>query len=624
MERRLAAILAADIVGFSRLTEADEEGTLLRLKALRIDVLEPKVAEHHGRIVKLMGDGLLAEFASVVDAVRCAVAIQRGLAVSAVEVPPKDRIALRIGINLGDIVLDAEDVYGDGVNIASRLEALAEPGGICISGTVFDHVKTKPDLHFEPLGEQRLKNIQQPVRTYRALIEGERVRAGGGGQPRSRWRLAAAAAVTVLVAVIAISFAWPPREPLVEDGAAQKASWPLPDRPSIAVLPFTNISDDVEQEYFADGMTEDLITDLSKISGLFVIARNSTFVYKDQPADVRDVARVLGVKYVLEGSVRRAGDQVRINAQLIDGTTGAHLWAERYDGQLNDVFSVQDDLTRRIVTALAVTLTPEDVERVHRSTDDPEAYESFLRASAHYRRNSREDYIKALEYLEHALKLDADYSEALAATAAIYWEIYYRYWNPIVGLDSVSIRNRAKAYLDRALVKPTPRALQVSSKFLLWYGKYDEAVAEARKAISLDPNNAESHVALAENLVWNGRSREALEVIRQARRLDPHNEAYHSYVAGLAEFALGRLEEAATSLRRALDLNPRFLLPSALLAATYAHLDQAPLAQAALNSYCNDLGTCLNASGEAHWWPFRQDNDRERLIAGLIDAGMAE
>lgn len=624
MERRLAAILAADVVGFSRLTEADEEGTLLRLKRLRTEVLDPKFAEHHGRIVKLMGDGLLAEFASVVDAVRCAVEIQRTMTGVAAEFRESERIALRIGINLGDIIIDDEDIYGDGVNIASRLEALAEPGGVFLSGTAFDHVKKKLDVPFEPLGEQRLKNIHEPVRTYRALIDGERMHKITAGRLRSRWRPAAVAAIAVLAAIVGASMVWQTREPLVESASAQKAAWPLPDKPSIAVLPFTNISDDAEQEYFADGMTEDLITDLSKISELFVIARNSTFVYKDDPVDVREVARQLGVKYVLEGSVRRVGDQVRINAQLIDGTTGTHLWAERYDGRLNDVFAVQDDLTRRIVSALAVTLTPQDAERVHRSTDNPEAYELFLRASAHYRRNSREDYAKALDYLERALELDPGYSEALATMAAIYWDIYYRYWNPIIRLDSIAIRNRSKAYLEKALVEPTPRALQISSKFLLWYGKYDEAVAEARKAIALDPNNAESHVALAENLVWSGESREALELIKQARRLDPHNEAYHAYVAGLAEFALGRLEEAAASLRRALDLNPGFALPSALLAATYAHLDQAPLAQAALETYCKDLGACLSVSNEVHWWPFRRDNDRQRLILGLVSAGMAE
>ena len=312
MERRLAAIMATDVVGYSRLIRADEEGTLAALKALRADLIDPKIAEHHGRIVKLMGDGMLVEFASIVDAVHAAVETQRAVTDHNTDVPVDKRIDLRIGINLGDVVIDGDDIQGDGVNVAARLESMAEPGGICISGMVFESVRDRMDVPFEDMGEQAVKNIDRPVRVWRWL-------AGDGVAPS---------------------------EPF---GATEPL--PLPEKPSIAVLPFDNMSDDPDQEYFTDGMTEDIITDLSKISGLFVIARNSTFTYKGKPTKVKQVAKELGVRYVLEGSVRRVGNQVRINVQLIDATTGGHLWADRYDGTLDDVFAVQAEVARSVAAA---------------------------------------------------------------------------------------------------------------------------------------------------------------------------------------------------------------------------------------------------------------------------------
>ena len=366
MERRLAAILAADMVGYSRLMSADEAGTLARQQAYLAEVIEPGIAEYRGRIVKTTGDGLLAEFPSVVDALRCAVNIQLAMTDRESEVPAETRIAYRIGINLGDIIGEGDDIFGDGVNIAARLEGLAEPGGICVSRTVYNQVKGKVASGFEDLGEHQVKNIPEPLHVFRVHMEPEAAGAVHGKSQRpAAWKwIAGAGLAAVLVAATGIGLWLEPWSERVEPAATERMAYPLPDKPSIAVLPFTNMSDDSAQEYFADGMTEDLITDLSKISGLFVIARNSSFSYKGQQVKVRQVAEDLGVRYVLEGSVRRVGEQVRINAQLIDATTGGHLWAERYDGSLADIFGLQDQVARKIVAVLAVQLTAGEQNRV--------------------------------------------------------------------------------------------------------------------------------------------------------------------------------------------------------------------------------------------------------------------
>ena len=400
MARRLAAILAADVVGYSRLMAADEKGTHARLKALRKDFIEPKIAEHRGRIVKLIGDGALVEFASVVDAVECAAAIQTGVAERQAE-PAEQRIALRIGINIGDVIIEGDDIYGDGVNVASRLEGLAEPGGVCVARNVYDQVKDKVEFGFEPAGEHRIKNIPAPVTVYRLVLDPGPVASAGRVRHarRTTWRWSAAGGAAAVVLIAAAGTGWWYRERAAKGpGEVAAAALPLPDKPSIAVLPFDNLSGDPEQEYFADGITEDLITDLSKTSGLFVIARNSSFRYKDTPVDPQQVARDLGVRYLLEGSVRRVGDEVRINAQLIDATTSGHVWAERYDGSLADVFALQDRVTGRIVDALAISLTArEQRARERAETAVPEAYDAFLKGWEHAQTRTPEQYVKALE-----------------------------------------------------------------------------------------------------------------------------------------------------------------------------------------------------------------------------------
>ncbi len=359
MERRLAAILAADVVGYSRLMEIDEAGTLAALKAHREKLIDPAIAERRGRIVKLMGDGSLVEFASVVDAVACAVAIQEGMSARNEGVPEDRRMAFRIGVHLGDVIVEGDDLYGDGVNVAARLEGLAEPGGVCISQQAYDQVETKLDLAYEDLGEQQVKNIARPVRTYRILLDGEA--PPGVQRPKTRGLSAtqiigSAAVVVLVVAGLALAW-WQPWKPDVEPASIERMACPLPEKPSIAVLPFDNLSGDPAQEYFADGITESIITTLSKIPNLFVIARNSTFAYKGKPAKIQQVAEELGVRYVLEGSVQRAGDRTRITAQLIDALSGRHLWADHYDRDVGDIFALQDDITQQVMTELEVKLT---------------------------------------------------------------------------------------------------------------------------------------------------------------------------------------------------------------------------------------------------------------------------
>ncbi len=384
MERRLAAILAADVVGYSRLIRADEEGTIAALKALRADLIDPKIVEHHGRIVKLMGDGMLAEFASVVDAVRAAVETQRAVAERNADLPKDKRIEFRVGINLGDVVIDGDDIHGDGVNVAARLEGLAEQGGICISGGVYDQVRDRIDVPFEDMGEQEVKNIDRPVRVWR----------------------------------------WVVGEPVPPGPAKADEPLPLPDKPSIAVLPFTNMSGDPEQEYFSDGITEDIITGLSKNPDLFVISRHSTFAFKGQSVKVKDISRELGVRYVLEGSIRKAGQRIRVTAQLIDATTDHHLWAERFDRKMEDIFAVQDEICGIILHNVGAAGGKLELSAraaaMHKDTNSLRAYDYYLRGREHAYRYRDEGFSEAQELYGKAIELDPEFARAHSALAFMY------------------------------------------------------------------------------------------------------------------------------------------------------------------------------------------------------------
>ena len=629
--RRLASILVADVVGYSRLMAVDEAGTLAQMKAVRKELIEPKTAEHHGRVVKLIGDGILMEFASVVDAVLFAADVQQAMMSRSAGVPQDLRITYRVGINIGDIIVDGDDIYGDGVNIAARLQELAEPGGICVARNVFNQVKHKVDLGFDDLGERELKNIPDRVRVYRVLtraVPAKTVTAAPGTASRARRWPAIAAGVAVLVAIAGVVAWLRPWVPEMKPVSVEQMALPLPDRPSIAVLPFANMSDDPSQAYFADGMAEDLITDLSKISGLFVISRNSTFAYKGRSQDVRQVAQELGVRYVLEGSVRRVGDQVRINAQLIDATTGGHLWAERYDGSLNDIFGLQDQVTRKIVAVLAVQLTTGEQERVARKeTDNAEAYDAFLQGWQHYLRQNPDNFRRAISYFEKAVQLDPHYTRAYAALAATNWQIYQRYWHAKVGLvQAHDARVRAQEFLEKAMQSPTPLSGQVATYMLSQRGRHAEAIAEGERTIALDPNDADSYVTLADVLSLAGRPDEALRLLERAMRLNPHYPPSYLYRLGMAQFGMEQFEKAAVSLERATALNPDDRWSFRLLLATYGLLgrtDEAARVRKMVRENIRGLDP-LTLRSAAFWHPFKQPRDAERLAEGLRRAGVPD
>ncbi len=634
MERRLAAILAADVVGYSRLMGADEVGTLERLKSLRRELVQPNITEHKGRIVKLMGDGLLAEFPSVVEAVLCAVDIQHAMAGREAAVAEERRIRLRTGVNLGDIIVEGSDIYGDGVNVAARLEALADPGGVCISGTVFDHVKGKVGLDFADLGEQQVKNIPEAIQVFKVLLlapaaEHSTVAAAAAAKRPLRWPLVAAGlvALAILAGLVLWQWPWDSRE---EPTSAE--AFPLPDRPSIAVLPFANVSDDSSQEFFVDGMTEDLITDLAKIESLFVIARNTVFTYKGKSVVVPDVARELGVRYVLEGSVRRDGDRVRINAQLIDGISGAHIWAERYDGTLADIFALQDKVTSEIIAELKITLTPDERERQERKgTDNPHAHDAYLRGWQFYRRYTPEDFVKAIPHFERAVELDPDFGQAWAALASVYWISYRKSyaWTLIVNphrdnfVSWQGARHKAEQYLEQAKRNPTPLAHQIESQMSWNFRQFDKAISEAERAVELDPNDPEGHLAMAWALIFAGRAEAAIASAENGVQLDPYFPGSYLFALGTAQLMLDRYSEAETTLKRAFGLNPEDMNILAPLTVAYARLGRQEDARAALQKY-TDFWILYAPRIETHmdWWSFKREADIRRFGEGLVKAGL--
>jgi adenylate cyclase len=571
VERRLAAILAADVVRYSHLIEQDEAGTLSALKDLRREVIEPQLAAHHGRIVKLMGDGAIAEFGSVVDAVACAVGVQKGVAERQDAVPAERRIVFRIGINLGDVVVEGEDLLGDGVNVAARLEQLCEPGGVLVSGAAYDQLQGKLDLTLDFVGEQRVKNISRPVRTYRVRLKGSRPSLRLHVRRFRRWAAAGAAALVLLV--IGPILWLRPWEPRLEPASIERMALPLPDKPSIAVLPFANLSGDPEQDYFVDGMTEDLITDLSKVAGLFVVARNSVFPFKGRSVNVREVAEKLGVRYVLEGSVRRAGDQVRVNAQLIDATTGGHLWAERHDGSATDIFAVQDKFVQIIVQALALNLSKDEQEEIGRGqTKSIAAREAFQRGWERYLRLTPVENARAATELKAAIALDPNYGRAYAALALVYFRGCAWKWYESLGMTGAQATETADLYLREAKSRPSSLANVAAAHLNLYHGRHDDAFIDAARALALDPNDPEAHLGMAWAMITTGKPQAGLEFIETAMRLNPNYPIHYALARGMALFAKGDLDEAARVFARPIQADPQAIALAPPLAATYAHL----------------------------------------------------
>jgi TolB-like protein/class 3 adenylate cyclase/tetratricopeptide (TPR) repeat protein len=538
--RRLAAILAADVAGYSRLMGADEEGTLEALKAIRRELSDPKVKEHRGRIVNTTGDGLLIEFSSVVDAVRCAVEVQHAMAERNVDVPPDRRIELRMGINLGDIIKDGRDIFGDGVNVAARLEALAEPGGICVSRVVRDQVRDKLAFSFEDMGEQQVKNIARPVHVYRVLID----------KP-----------------------------------ASAKALLPLPDKPSIAVLPFQNMTGDAEQDYFVDGVVEEIITAISRLPWLFVIARNSSFTYKGRAVDVKQVARELGVRYVLEGSVRKGGNKVRITGQLIDAASGAHIWADRFDGALDDIFELQDQVASGVVGAIEPKLRSAEIERaIRKPTENLGAYDLYLRALAQFWKWTPDGWSEAVDLLRRALDIDPSYATAAGLFA------WCRVVEQTRRLVSAQERDEASRFARLAVEKGNedPDALWMGGwGMLMLAGEHAAGMSAMERSLALNPNSALASCFFGWAQSYRHQSQRAIEALERARRLSPLDPQPWVFYGGLAHahFAAGRWGEAIEWADRALHAQPRMTAVVGVKAAACSHLGRAEEARAYVSRY---------------------------------------
>ena len=577
VERKLAAILAADVAGYSRLMGADEEGTLGQLKAHRRALVDPKVKEHRGKIIKTTGDGMLVEFASVVDAVRCAVEVQRGMAERNASVPTDKRIEFRVGINLGDIICDDNDIFGDGVNVAARLETLAEPGGICISRSVHDAVREKLGFTFEDIGDQALKNIAAPIHTYRVRFGGdlpERTTAGVTRAPRHR-NLAAASAIglALICSVAAIALGvLPPRAPPIPVqpvAAVASAPLPLPDKPSIAVLPFSNIGGDAKQERLADGITEDVITDLSRYRDLFVIARNSVFTYKGKAVSVQQVGRDLGVRYVLEGSIQTSGDRVRVTAQLIEAATDVHVWSERYERALDDIFDVQNEVTQKIAGTLggmSGTLAAADATNARRKPPvSLQAYDYYLLGMQLHFRIDKDDNLKAESALKKAIELDPQLERAYAGLGRVYSTRGSWGW----GEGFVSEYEKAKASELKAIELDSADAMAyaILGEAYLTLSDYDRGLAAFQQALVLNPNDPTILIKHGGALAFFGRSQEAVEMINRAYRLNPHYPGYYDYYTD-PFYIVGQYDEVITRARR--QRGELAIWPQMVLAIAYA------------------------------------------------------
>jgi len=581
VERRLAAILAADVAGYSRLMGENEEATLKALTAHRTELIEPCISEYRGRVVNTAGDGLLAEFASVVDAVRCAVAFQNGMTRRNAGTSRDLRIEFRIGVNLGDVIVQDEDIFGDGVNIAARLEGLAKPGAICVSDTVHKNVRSKLELSFDDLGLHSLKNIDDPVHAFQ-------VRSGD----------------------------------LAGTEVTQDEILPLPTKPSIAVLPFANMSGDAEQEYFADGLAEDTLTTLSQVSSLFVVARNSSFAFKGLNPDVRDVGRQLGVRYVLEGSVRRSGDRLRVTAQLIDATNGAHVWAERYDRRIQDIFDIQDELTKEIVTALRIKLTDGEQASIWlRSTDNIEAWGYAVRGADHIWRGTAADMAQARSFLERAVECAPTFAKAAALISLThYFDVRFNY-TP----SKEESKRKAAEWATTALeLDPSDQyAALVRCVVMTFDGRFVEAVEGIRQVIERSPNDAFCWLALARLLINSEQPKEAEQAIRQAMRLIPFYPINYLAVLGDVFVHQGLNQEALDVFHELVKRQPDYISAHLHLVGLYASLGEMERARAAVVEVLRIDPQYRVAAADSFY--LSADANRKRaFLDGLRNAGLPE
>jgi adenylate cyclase len=577
-KRKLTAILSADVVGYSRLMTDDEEATVRTLTSCRT-AINDLVQQYHGRVVNSPGDNILAEFTSVVNALRSAWDIQQEVKSINSESPENRKMNFRIGLNLGDVIEKEDQIYGDGVNIAARLEELAEECGICISGTVYDHVKNKLPFRYEYRGKQLVKNIKEPIRVYKVLVEKD-------------------------------------VDELILDKKLE-----LPEKPSIAVLPFVNLSGDQEQEYFSDGITEDLITDLSKISSLFVIARTSVFFYKGRTKKIAEIGQELGVRYVLEGSIRKAGSKVRVTAQLVDATTEGHLWAERYDRDLKDIFALQDEVTQKIVAALALRLTEDEQQRLlDKYTDNMEAYDCYLRGVEYFpiNRLTKEKSILARKMFKKAINLDPNFAAAYAVLSLTYSQEWLMGWSQ----DPQSLENAFElAQRAIALDESLPLGHAMLGEVYLMKKEHEKAIDEQKKAIALSPNDADGIAGLGGILTWAGRPEETIGLVMKAMRLNPRYQPEYLWNLGHAYYLMGRYQEAIEILKRTRDRDPDYLPPHVYLAASYINFGQEKEARAEALEY-DRLSFQTPIEAWRHRLPYKNQAVLEHLFDNLRKAGL--
>ena len=569
-KRKLTAILSADVKGYSRLMGEDDQATVRTITAYR-EVFTQVVQKHRGRVVDSPGDNILAEFASVIDAVGSAVEIQEELRVRNAELPDERKMIFRIGVNLGDVIHEEDRIYGDGVNVAARIESLAEPGGVCVSGTVFDQIESKLPLGYEFLGEQSVKNISKPVRVYKALMDPDAV-GKVIGELRAGPKRGQRTAIVVLAALLLIVgglLIWRTAFPPVQGASVDKMAYPLPDRPSIAVLPFDNLSKDPEQDYFSDGLTEEIIASLSSVPKLFVIARNSTFTYKGKPVKVQQVSEELGVQYVLEGSVRKSGEKVRITAQLIDALTGNHLWAEQYDRDLKDIFAVQDEITKNIITAMQVKLTKgEEVKAASKGTNNLEAYLKYLQANELINKINPESNALAKQLAEEAIESDPDYSYAYYVLGRSHmmdvWVKTSKSPKESIG-KAIQLVQKAIA-LDETNVE----AHALLGFLYSMTRQYDKAVTQAEKAVAVNPNSAYGHFIMGKTLYFAGRVEESIPEYKKAIRLNPIPPNNRLWSLGLSYAFIEQYDEAIKWCEKAVHQEPNDLLGRMMTTVVYS------------------------------------------------------
>ena len=621
--RKLRAILSADVKGYSLLMADDEALTIKTLKEYR-SIMSDHIQQHTGRVVDAPGDNMLAEFASVVEAVQCAVDIQKALKMKNENLPADKRLQFRIGVNIGDIVQDGDSIYGAGVNVAARIEGLADPGGICISRNAYDNIRDKLDLGYEYLGDHSVKNIKHPVRVYKVLMGSEDAGKLIGEKPqraKKNWVWPAAVVAAIIVTSIVWHFYQKTIKPDIEPASVEEMAYPLPDKPSIAVLPFDNMSSDPKQENFSDGITEQIITGLSNVPKLFVMSRSATFTYKGKPVKPKQVAEELGVQYVLEGSVQRSGDRIRITAQLIDALAGHHLWAEQYDRELKDIFTLQDEITIKIITAMRVKLTAGEQARVfEKDTKNLNAYLKYLKAREHIDRNNKEDNVIAQKMLEEAIALDSKFALAHSLLGATHVnDVFYRLSkNPEVSMAQALKVTKKAIELDDSLARP--HALLAFLYALM--RQYEKAADECERALELGPNDERAHFVVGMTMRFAGMWAEAIPVYEKAIRLNPFPQSNTYYGLGLAYCFTGQFEKGIEACQRATHGNPNDLLAHVVLTAAYGMASRDEEARATAEKVLKIDPEFTVESFEKKALKFKNQSDVDRYVEALRRAGL--